>query len=184
MKVWMKLTEAELADTIAKSYLDDVTHVVDDDPRLSQFALEQARRARAITLFGSETGRAEAVGEMVRDALSKMLSEGQQLDALGALLTKFLGHVSLADLGSYYLRKYEEQHPDNERLTSNGQWSITQTMHEVGCAGCLAAAESAAIHAAVTGSVGASFAVEHMSLDGTLTIEHDAAVERNKKEQQ
>lgn len=108
MNIWLKLTEAQLDDKIAASYLRDVTTIADSDRRISKFALSTAARAKA-TGYSSETDRAEAVGEAVKGAFTKYLSPGQAEDPLGHLLDRFLAHVSTTDLGFYYLQKEKER---------------------------------------------------------------------------
>lgn len=183
MKLWMNLTEAELADQIAASYLRDFKIVADNDRRIYKFALRTAARAKA-TEYRTETDRAEAVGEAVKGAFTKYLTPAQQDDPLGRLLDKFLAHIGSADLGFHYLEIERQRHApsaDAERLIGTDQWEVVSTLHGEDCEGCMEAAESAAIHAAVTGSRGATFGVEHRaSADGEITVDHQATVTRNR----
>lgn len=172
-----EITDAQYAAAVADAVLRDVTLVVDSDRRLLEFALSKAKDA----------GRADTVGRAVLHTLAGMLSPGQQTDALGALLEAVLAHVSETDLGSYYLRKYDDiaaaeaANNKSERLIDSGQWAIIATLHDAECARCRDAAESAAIHAAVTGSVGATYGIERRaSADGEVSVEHEATVRRKR----
>lgn len=56
-------------------------------------------------------------------------------------------------------------------------WTIAATLH-TRCARCVDNAETAAIHASVTGSRGATWAPESRRADGTLVERHSVTVER------
>lgn len=99
-------TEHQVDDAIAASYLRDVTIAVNNDRRLAKFTRTKTFEAMQ-TPYKAETDRAEAVGEAVKHAFQGYLSPGQQEDPLGHLLAGFLGHVSTADLGFYYLEQYK-----------------------------------------------------------------------------
>lgn len=109
----MQYTEAEADDAIAASYLRDVTMVANDDRRMYQFALREAARAKSVG-YRTETDRAEAVGDAVKGAFYKLLSPAQQEDPTGRLFSRFLAHVSAADLGFYYLNAEKERWSDGK----------------------------------------------------------------------
>jgi hypothetical protein len=110
----MEYTEHQLDDAIAASYLRDVTTVANSDRRMAKFAINTAAKEKG-TPHVSETDRAEAVGEKVKGAFFKYLTEAQQEDATGRLFAQFLAHVSTADLGFYYLEKERERWSDAAR---------------------------------------------------------------------
>jgi hypothetical protein len=99
-------TEAQVSDAIAASYLRDFKIVADNDRRIYKFALRTAARAKS-TEYRTETDRAEAVGDAVKGAFTKYLTQAQQEDPLGRLLDQFLAHIGSADLGFHYLQKPE-----------------------------------------------------------------------------
>jgi hypothetical protein len=103
-----EMTEAQLDDAIAASYLRDFRIVADNDRRMYKFALTTAAREKS-TEHRTETDRAKAVGGKIKGAFSKMLSPGQHEDATGHLFAQFLAHVSESDLGFYYLNKEKER---------------------------------------------------------------------------
>lgn len=182
MKLWMELTEAELDDKIAASYLRDFRTVADNDRRISKFALHTAARAKG-TEYPTETDRAEAVGEAVKGAFTRYLSPAQREDPLGRLLDKFLSHIGDADLGFHYLEKERERHApstDTERLIDTDEWEVVSTLHGEDCPECMRCAESGAILARVRGSAEGGQVIDHRGEDGELVVDHQAVVRRNR----
>lgn len=77
------------------------------------------------------------------------------------------------------------QHDSAEgRLLDSGKWVITATLHGEDCKQCIDCAESAAVHAAVTGSVGSTYRIERAGADGETTVEHQATVKRKTEDGQ
>lgn len=57
-------------------------------------------------------------------------------------------------------------------------WNITETEHGTDCAGCQQSAETAAMYARVTGSIGGGLTNEFQGPDGNVVSTHSARVER------